>query len=113
MKRTYKAPVTEFDAIAVTVTIEGNTQEYAMALLHIVNNIRESKLLYKFDNYYWNNDITVYAKKGTEEELKEYLENFGTIKRVEKVLMLSLCEYDFDYDCDKYNDFQIVPYFEY
>ena len=31
----------EFEGWAVTVRIEGNTQEYALSFLHIFNNVRE------------------------------------------------------------------------
>ena len=46
----------------------------------------------------------------SKEELTEYLENFGNIKRTEKVLMYQLQETDWDFD--KYDEAVIVPYFE-
>ena len=82
MEKLIKMNAVEFEGYAVTVTVEGGIEEYAKAFLDI-----ESK-----------------------EELTEYLENFGNIKRTEKVLMYQLQETDWDFD--KYDEAVIVPYFE-
>lgn len=103
--------VNEFDGLAVTVEIEGSIEEYAKSFLHIFNNVRESRKLLKVENHYGNNDITVYCEEETKEALIDYLENFGNIKRIEKVLMYQLQDTD-EYDFEKYEDAVVIPYFE-
>lgn len=110
MEKLIKMNATEFEGYAVTVAVDGGIDEYAKAFLHIFNNVREAQELFKVDNYAWNNDITVYCDIESKEELVEYLENFGSIKRTEKVLMYQMHEPD--YDLDKYDEAVIVPYFE-
>lgn len=110
MEKLIKMTAIEFEGYAITVTVEGGIEEYAKAFLHIFNNVREANELFKVDNYAWNNDITVYCDIESKEELTEYLENFGNIKRTEKVLVYQLQETDWDFD--KYDEAVIVPYFE-
>ena len=109
MEKLIKMNATEFEGYAVTVTVEGGIDEYAKSFLHIFNNVRESRELFKVENTY-NNDVTVYCEIESKEALVEYLENFGNIKRTEKVLMYQLQETDWDFD--KYDEAVIVPYFE-
>lgn len=102
----------KFDGWAVTVNVEGDTQEYAMALLHIFNNVRESRELLNVANS-WDNRITVYCREDSKEHLVEYLGNFGEIKSCERVLCWEINECWLpDRDWDKYQDEIIVPYFE-
>ena len=108
--KTIKMNVNQFEGVAVTVEIKGGLEKYAMSFLHIYNNVRESRDLLKIENHY-NNDVTVYCKEETKDSLVKYLENFGEIKYIEKVLMYQL-EDAVDYDYDKYEDAVIVPYFE-
>ena len=105
-----KMDAIEFEGLAVTVTLKGGIEEYAKSFLHIFNNVRESRELYKVENNY-NNDVTVYCKPESKEALIEYLENFGEIKRTEMVLMYQLTE-DLEYDYEKYYEQTVVPYFE-
>lgn len=102
----------KFDGWSVTVDVEGNTQEYAMALLHIFNNVRESRLLLNVANSY-DNTITVYCRENSKDDLVEYLENFGKITSIKRVLCWEINECWLpDRDYDKYYDEIIVPYFE-
>lgn len=102
--------VNEFEGLAVTVELEGDVDVYAKSFLHIVNNVRESPQLLKVENNR-SNDVTVYCKEKTKEALIDYLEWFGKIKKIEKVLMYQLQDAD-NYDFDKYEDVVVVPYFE-
>lgn len=109
--RNCKMNAIEFEAYAVTVTLSSNIDEYAKAFLHIFNNVREANELLKVDNYAWNNDVTVYCEIDSKAETIEYLENFGTIKSVDKVIAYQMVD-DFDYDLDKYDEAVAVPYFD-
>jgi hypothetical protein len=100
----------EFEAYAVTVTLPSNIDEYAKAFLHIFNNVREANELLKVDNYAWNNDVTVYCEIDSKEATIKYLENFGTLKSVDKVIAYQMAE-PLDYDLDKYDEAIVVPYF--
>lgn len=102
----------QFEGWAVTVDVEGNTQEYAMALLHIFNNVRESRELLNVANSY-DNRITVYCREKSKDALVEYLENFGKITDCGKVLCWEIdgCWLP-ERDYDKYSDEIIVPYIE-
>lgn len=105
-----KVNANEFDGYGVTVTIEGGLDTYAKSFLHIFNNVRESRELFLVENNY-NNDVTVYCDTESKEALIEYLENFGTIKRIENVLMYQLQD-TVNYDYDKHDNAIVVPYFE-
>lgn len=97
---------------AVTVDVEGDVGEYAMALLHIFNNVRESRQLLSVANHY-DNRITVYCRENSKEELVKYLENFGTIDSCERALCWEINECWLpEKDLDKYGDEIVVPYFE-
>ena len=108
--RTIRMRTNEFEAYAVRAEIKGNVEEYAMAFLHIFNNVRESRELFKVENSY-NNDVTVYCELEVKDKLEEYLKMFGEIKSCDKVLMYQLLD-DTDYDFDKYDDAVVVPYFD-
>lgn len=99
-----------FDGYAVTVTIKGDVQEYAFALLSIFNNVRVSKKLISVENNN-GNDIIVNCAENELDYVKGWLEQFGMIKCVEKVLFYQMQEPD-DYDIDKYFNCIAVPYFE-
>lgn len=110
-ERQIKLNAIEFEGYDVTVTVEGGIDEYAKALLHIFNNVRESRELFSVENY-CNNDITVYCDLDSKQALIDYLENFGTIKRCKKVLLYQLEDNLPDCDFDKYWAQVIVPYTE-
>lgn len=95
---------------AVTVKIIGSVGEYAKNFLHIFNNTRENKELIKVENYYGNNDVTVYCTTEAKDELIRYLGNFGEFKDCKKVLLYQLTEPD--YDISKYDDAIVVPDFD-
>lgn len=106
-----KTSVYELEGYAVTVEIkESSIEEYAKSFLHIFNNVRESKELFKVRNYYGSNDVTVYCEEDSKEALVKYLKMFGEIKGCEKVLMYQMEEPEFDFD--KYDDAVIIPDFE-
>jgi len=102
--------VFETEGNAVTVEIEGSLEDYAKNLLHIFNNVRESRELLKVKNYNNSNDVTVYCELDSKEALIKYLKMFGEIKNCEKVLIYQMEEPE--YDLDKYGDVIIVPYFD-
>ena len=100
----------ETEGYAVTVDIEGDIKEYAQNFLHIFNNVRESKELFKVKNYYDSNEVTVYCELDSKEALIKYLKAFGEIKGCERVLLYQLTEPE--YDIDKYYDAIIIPDFD-
>lgn len=101
-----KANVCELEGYAITVEIEGNIVEYAESFLHIFNNVRESKELFKVKNYYDSNDVTVYCELDSKDALTKYLKAFGKIKDCQKVLVYQMEEPDYDFD--KYNDAIVI-----
>ena len=94
------------EGYAVTVEVEGNIKEYADNFLHIFNNVRESKELFKIKNYYDSNDVTVYCEAEAKDNLVKYLKAFGEIKSCEKVLVYQAEESEYDFD--KYYDAIII-----
>ena len=101
-----KANVYELEGYAITVEIEGNIREYAESFLHIFNNVRESKELFKVENYYGSNDVTVYCELDSKDALTKYLKTFGKIKDCQRVLVYQMEESDYDFD--KYDDAIVV-----
>lgn len=72
-------------ATRFALNIEGNTQEYALSLLHIINNAREYPyLLYKVENTY-SNRVYVTCNPNRANDAREYLEQFGEIKNEETI----------------------------
>lgn len=100
----------ELEGYAVTVNIEGDIKDYAKSFLHIFNNVRESKELFRIRNYYDSNEVTVYCELDSKDALIKYLKAFGEIKSCEKVLLYQLTEPD--YDLDKHYDAIIIPEFD-
>lgn len=105
-----KTSVYKLEGYAVTVDVEGDIKEYAESFLHIFNNVRESKELFKVKNYYGSNEVTVYCELDSKDALIKYLKAFGEIKGCEKVLLYQLTEPE--YDLDKYYDAVIIPEFD-
>ena len=101
-----KANMYEAEGYAVTVDIEGDVKEYAESFLHIFNNVRENKELFKVENYYGSNEVTVYCMEDSKDALVKYLKSFGKIKSCERALIYQLEEPD--YDIDKYYDVVVV-----
>ena len=67
-------------ATKFTLKVKGDTQEYALSLLHIINNAREfPNMIYKVENTY-NDIVYVTCRPKYAENIKEYLEQFGEIK---------------------------------
>lgn len=97
-----------FEGYGVTVTIEGDIEEYAKSFLAIYNNVRENRELLAITNHY-NNDVTVYCEEETRTALIEYLENYGKIKSVEKVMLYQVDKLP-DYDIEKYEEAVLVPF---
>ena len=100
-------------AIRFTLNIEGDTQEYAMSLLHIINNAREfPKALLKVENTP-SNSVYVTCRTWDKDLTREYLEQFGEIVEEETINWFVVsAEYDragwqelFGDDC--YVDFDI------
>lgn len=88
-------------AVKFTLDINGDVHEYAMAFLHIYNNAREnSDSIYKVENCY-DNRIFVTCNAEDEEQVEEYLSQFGKITLVEdvhKVNIYPVCDSIKDYD---------------
>lgn len=106
-----KLNVNKFEGCAITVDVKGGIEEYAKSFLHIFNNVRDSKKLFKVENHF-NNDVTVYCEPNYKDKVIKYLENFGEIKDCEKVLMYQIEDIDSGFDFDKYDEAVIVPYFD-
>lgn len=99
-----------FEGYAVTVEIKGSIEDYAKALLSIFNNVRVSSgNLISVENNS-GNDIIVNCTEKLLEATKDWLECFGEIKSVEKVLCYQMEEPC--YDIDKYYNCIAVPYFD-
>lgn len=95
-------------ATQITVRLEGNTQEYALSLLHIINNAREyPNMFYKVENNR-GNDVYITCRTEDAEDIREYLEQFGKIVLVEEINWIIIkAQYDksgweelFGDDCD-------------
>lgn len=109
--KTIKTNVCEIEGYAITVEIEEcSISEYAKNFLHIFNNVRESKELFKVRNYFGSNEVTVYCELDFKDALIKYLKSFGEIKSCEKVLMYQMEEPEYDFN--KYYDAIVVPDFE-
>lgn len=108
--RELKVNVVETVGYAVTVDVDGDIAEYANSFLHIFNNVRENKELFKVKNYYGSNDVTVYCELDSKDALVKYLKAFGKIKECEKVLMYQMAEPEYDFD--KYSDAIVIPKFD-
>ena len=82
-------------ATMFTLDIKGDTQEYALAFLHIVNNAREfPDMLYKVENTP-SNVVYVTCRTSDSESIKEYLSQFGEIKNEELINRFVIsAEYD-------------------
>lgn len=82
-------------AVQFTVDISGDLNEYALSLLHIINNARTNKdTIYKVENSY-DNTVYVTCDKGCTKEMTEYLEQFGEIVLVEDINRFIIsAEYD-------------------
>lgn len=95
-------------ATRITVSLEGDVQQYALSFLHIWNNAREyPNMFYKVEN---NSGSNVYVTCRTKDadSITEYLEQFGEIVYTEEINWYIIkAEYDmkgwnevFDGDCD-------------
>lgn len=73
------------EAVQFSLDIDKPVNEYAINLLVIINNAREyPKEFYKVENTR-SNVILVTCPMESQECVKEFLEQFGTIKRTDKV----------------------------
>ena len=84
-------------ATKISVSIEKDVREYALAFLHIWNNAREyPNMFYKVENNSGNSVFVTCNSKYTE-EIKEYLQNFGEIWDVEEIDYFTIkAEYNFE-----------------
>lgn len=72
-------------AIKFSLYVSGDVSEYAMSLLHIINNARENKSsFYKVENTS-SNLVYVVCNPDDKEAVRKYLENFGEIKFEDEV----------------------------
>lgn len=88
------------------VDIEGDVQKYAMSFLHIFNNARENKDYFYDVRNCSSNTVYVVCPKCHEEEVENYLSQFGEIigkhdvKRIKVYPEVELKDFDKVYDCD-------------
>jgi hypothetical protein len=71
-------------ATRIKVAIEGDVTEYAKSFLAIYNNVKSDRDLLKMYNDY-DNGIYLICEKSVSEAAIKFLEQFGTIERVEDV----------------------------
>lgn len=72
-------------AYRFTLDIEGNVQEYALSFLNIINHARVyPHVFYKVENSD-SNVVYVTCDKGDRDSVRDYLLNFGEIKREENL----------------------------
>ena len=99
-------------AYRFTLDIEGNVQEYALSLLNIINHTRVyPDTFYKVENTD-SNIVYVTCDKGDRDSVRDYLENFGTIKSEGDINWFIIsAQYDkagwqelFEYDYEKIVD---------
>lgn len=90
----------------ITVNLDGQPiSEYAKNFLAIFNNVRvNSHALVKVENYS-DNRISVWCYDDYKAETIEFLEQFGKITYVEKVLLITA---GYEYDYEKYDDTLII-----
>lgn len=93
----------------VSVEIKGDVQKYALAFLHIFNNVRENDGLVRVENAADSNVVSVVCYDAYLNATRKYLEQFGEIKGVSSALIVCNMEY-IDYDFNTYDtiacDFQ-------
>lgn len=70
----------------ITVAIKGNVQEYALSFLHIWNNAREHENVFLKVENNSSNLVYVSCKTKYKDSVREYLEDFGTIRSVDDVV---------------------------
>lgn len=96
-------------AIRFTLNIKGDVQEYALSLLHIINNAREyPNTIYKVENTP-SNRVYVTCNPSRKESVRDYLKNFGEMEYEDEinwfVVKLDTDYYGykelFDSDCDQ------------
>lgn len=107
MKRV-KAEAWEQEAIQITVNIAKSVEEYALAYLAIHNNVRDNRDLIKVENYEWSNKVTVTAKPEVENEVREWLSQWGELKETRRVLAYEIYVSD-NIDWDKYYEQVLIP----
>ena len=92
----------------VTVRLDGTLQEYAIAFLHIFNNVKEHSELVRITNDY-GNLVYVVCYADALDDTVEYLKQFGEVVAVHSALIVR-CGYDIEYSYDMYDaiacDFQ-------
>lgn len=82
-------------ATRITVSLEGDIQQYALSFLHIWNNAREyPNIFYKVENNS-GSDVIVTCRPKDAENIKEYLEQFGKVWYTEEINWFVIsAEYD-------------------
>ena len=81
----------------IGVEVKGTVQEYALALLHIFNNVREDDDLVRVTNEPDSNVIFVVCYDQVLGAVRKYLEQFGEIKDISRALIVRFGE-DIEYD---------------
>ena len=86
----------------IAVEVKGTVQEYALALLHIFNNVREDEDLVRVTNASDSNVIFVVCYDHVLDAARKYLAQFGEIKDISRALIVR-CGGDIAYDYLTYN----------
>lgn len=101
-------------ALRITLSIEKDVSEYALNFLHIWNNAREyPNMFYKVENNSGCDVIVTYNPK-YDDEIHEYLEQFGRIWCKEEIKWVVVSPiYDFSgwsvlFDEEKETDFTVI-----
>lgn len=88
-KMSIRTEVTQTIEKCIDINISGNVQEYALNLLAIINNAREyPNMFIKVENHS-NSLVSVYCYTKSLDNIKEWIDQFGTIERVYDVVLFS------------------------
>lgn len=81
---------TKSKATRFSITLEGDVQKYALSFLNIFNHWREyPKAFYKVENNS-GNDVFVTCNPERADDVRDYLENFGTIWSEETINLFTI-----------------------
>lgn len=90
----------------ITVKVDLPREKFAMVLLDIFNKVRDTQNLIRVQSAD-NNEISVVCTSDWLDSTKDWLDGFGDIVKVKKVLCLGISD-NVDYDFDKYWDLVIL-----
>ena len=95
------------EAVQIKVELSADLNKYAKDFLAIFNNVRDNEELFKLENLAGTNSVFVTCDARYEEQAKDFLEQFGEILYVEKVLYLE-AQLEWDYELPEEYDSLVV-----